>query len=141
VTSGELDGLARVAWMPSRIPIVDALAASVPNGVEISTDRIPPSHEQRWCPRDDGSLRLLIPHDGKPFDNSLFQVAPGGWDHSTCDCCRAHIAAMTLCYVTRSGAYFGFCSDCYSRRIVSRTGSVRMLLWKAKRMLGIEAAA
>jgi len=113
----ELDRLRTVAWMPSRIPVRDALAASVPKDVEFSKDLIPPSYEQRWYPQQDGSLRLLIPYDGGSFDSALFHIVPGAWDHTTCDLCVAHIPAMTICYVTRVNPYVAFCSACYASRL------------------------
>jgi hypothetical protein len=141
MTNEELDELAVLAWMPSRIPVVDALAALVPKGAEVAEERIASSYEQRWYPQDDGSLRLLLPYHGGPFDSAFFHIAPGAWDHTTCDFCVAHIPAMTLCYVTRSGRYVGLCADCYSKHIVRRVGFFRMLLWKIKKMLRVHAAA
>jgi hypothetical protein len=141
MTNGELDQLAALPWMPSRIPVLDALTTLIPKGAEVAAEHIPPTYEQRWYPQEDGSLRLRIPYNGGPFDNSFFQIMPGGWDHTTCDLCTVHIPAMTLCYVTRSGRYVGLCAQCYSRSIVTRVGLIRGLVWKAKRMLGIYAAA
>jgi hypothetical protein len=73
MTNEELDELAVLAWMPSRIPVVDALAALVPKGAE---ERIASSYEQRWYPQDDGSLRLLLPYHGGPFDSAFFTSRP-----------------------------------------------------------------
>jgi hypothetical protein len=76
MTNEELDELAVLAWMPSRIPVVDALAALVPKGAEVAEERIASSYEQRWYPQDDGSLRLLLPYHGGPFDSAFFTSRP-----------------------------------------------------------------
>lgn len=141
MTHDELDQLPNLAWMPSRIPVRDALVAPVPKGVELAKDQIPPSHEQRWYPQEDGSLRLLVPYAGGPFDSALFHIEQGAWNHTTCDLCNAHIVAMTLCFVTKRDPYIALCSSCYVKHVVHRRSFLAQILWHAKRLVGLHAAA
>ena len=137
----ELNQLPALAWMPSRIPVRDALVTFVPKGVEFSKDLIPPSYEQRWYPQRDGSSRLVVPFDGGPFNSELFHIEPGGWDHTTCDFCNARIPALTICYVTRFDPYVALCADCYLKHVVNRLGLLKLILWHAKKLVGFHAAA
>ena len=141
MTDAELDQLPNLEWMPSRIPVRDALVASVPKGVEFSKDHIPPSYEQRWYPQENGGVRLMVPYGGEPFDAALFHIEPGAWNHTTCDLCNAHIAAMTLCFVTKRDPYIALCADCYSKYVVNQRGLLTQILWHAKRLVGLHAAA
>jgi hypothetical protein len=118
-----LSRLQTLVWMPSRIPIQDALVADVPAGVTLSADQIPPSHEQRWFPQEDGSLQLMVSYRGGAFDASIFRMAPKAWDHTTCDVCMVRIPPMTLCYVTASGSCVELCEGCYAARVLGR-GSI-----------------
>jgi hypothetical protein len=131
--------LTSLTWMPSRIPVQDALVAFVPEGHE--APRAPfSSYEQRWYPQP-GGLQMVLPYRGEPFDASLFHVERGFWDHITCDLCTTHIPAMTLCYVTRAGAFKALCTACYTTNIVAKLGTVRALLWHIKRLVGVSAGA
>ena len=141
MTNEEVNHLPTLSWMPSRIPVRDALVASVKNGIELPEGVVPPSYEQRWYPQQNGTVRLLVPYDGGPFDSAIFHVEPKGWDHTTCDLCNVRISAMTVCYVTKSGSYHALCSDCYAKHIVSQRSILRQTLWHAKRLVGIHGAA
>lgn len=141
MTDEELNVLPSPAWMPSRIPTRDALVAIVPKGVEFPRERIPSSPEQRWYPQKDGSIRLLVQHDGGAFDTSLFHIAPRAWDHTTCDVCNTRIPAMTVCFVTRYDPYIALCATCFENHVVAHLGTLRIMLWRVKRMIGIHAAA
>lgn len=141
MTEEELRQLPSQFWMPSRIPVRDALAASIPKGIELAKELIPPSYEQRWYPQKDGSLRLLVPYDGATFDSNIFRIEPGAWDHTTCDLCNSRIPAMTLCYVTKYDPYIGLCSNCYKEHVVKKVGALRSLLWQLKTWLGLHSAA
>jgi hypothetical protein len=82
-----------------------------------------------------------LPYGGEPFDASIFHVEKGFWDHITCDLCTARIPAMTLCYVTRDGAYKALCVTCYAGNVVAKLGPLRAVLWHMKRLAGVHAAA
>ncbi len=141
MTNDELERLPTLTWMPSRIPVLDALVASIPKGAEFSKDRIPSSYEQRWYPQEDGSVRLMVPYRGGEFDNELFHIERSAWNHTTCDLCVAHIAAMTLCFVTERNKYIALCSSCYWKHVVKRQSFLAQIVWRAKRLVGIHAAA
>jgi hypothetical protein len=68
-------------WMPSRIPVRDALAAKFVAGVHVSDDRLPKAYEARRYPESDGGLTLRVPYDGGPYDESLFAIAGGLGSH------------------------------------------------------------
>jgi hypothetical protein len=134
-----LEMLPSLNWMPSRIPIRDALVVFVAEGAD------PPplpyeSSESRWYPVQ-GGHRLAIPYDGQPLKESAFQLQEKLWDHTTCDRCVRHIPAMTLCYVTESGTYIGLCFDCYETLVARKVGPMRSMIWRMKRLLGNDDAA
>ncbi len=138
MTKEELDRLPLLEWMPSRIPLRDALATVVPSGSgEFPREKLPPG-ESRWYPQDDGSLRLLVPYHSQPFDTTLFHVEAGAWDHTTCDVCVARIRPMTLCYVTKFDSYIELCVRCYAEHVVKRHGLLNFVLWQVKRLTGID---
>lgn len=141
MAEADLSHLPELPWMPSRIPVRDALAASVPPGAEFPKDCIPSSHEQRWYPQADGSLRLRVPYDGGDYDSTLFHIERRAWDHTTCDVCTSCIAPMTVCYVTQAGPYTALCCSCYRKWVVNRRGIFARVLWHTKRLLGRDAAA
>lgn len=141
MTKEELRHLPSQLWMPSRIPVRDALAASIPEGTELAKELMAPTYEQRWYPQKDGNLRLLIPYDGATFDSKIFHIEPCGWDHTTCDLCNARIPAMTLCYVTKHDPYIGLCSNCYKEHVAKKVGALRSVLWQFKTWLGLSSAA
>lgn len=131
--------LPSLGWMPSRIPVRDALVAFV-------AENAPPpelpyeSGESRWFPVS-GGLRLAIPYDGQSFDPSIFHVEKGLWDHTTCANCSVRVASMTLCYVTERGNYVEFCVNCYSNLVVAKLPMSRKLIWRIKRLFGNEDSA
>lgn len=135
----ELDELPSLKWMPSRIPVRDALAAFVKDGTK------PPQYpfraqEERYYPCD-GGFRIVLPYDGQALDISGFEIVKGFWDHTTCDWCGNRIDAMELCFVTAAGAYVALCGPCYSKHVVAKLGVTRWLLWHIKRTVGIRTAA
>ena len=136
----EIENLRYLHWMPSRIPIVDALAADVPPGEGVNIE-IPASHEQRWYPMPDGATTLYVPYSGKAFDATIFRVVPGGWDHTTCDVCTVVIPPMTLCYVTTEGPYVGLCPGCYSSFVVRNASIISRVLSHVKRLAGVRSGA
>jgi hypothetical protein len=111
----ELDDLRRFTYMQSRIPKLDALAAFVPLGEEtdaVLQEMLNRTGFSRWFPVP-GGHRVLVPHEGGPYDSSRFSIERSGWDHETCKLCRAHIDPMTLCWVTERGPYIILCSRCH----------------------------
>jgi len=126
-------------WMSCRIPVRDALATFVTrDSVDFSPPR--PVYETRWFPRPDG-YRVLIPHDGGPFDANVFHIEHGAWDHVTCNSCNVRIKAMTLCYVTKSGAFLVLCTMCYEREVVGKLSLIPALALRLKRLFGRHATA
>lgn len=134
-----VETLPSLGWMPSRIPVRDALVVFVADGTAPPPQPFA-SSESRWFPVD-GGHRLAIPYDGQRYEDSGFQLHEKLWDHTTCDRCVKRIPAMTLCYVTKSGTYIDLCVDCYKVLVGRRVGLLRSLIWRMKRLFGSEDAA
>ena len=129
-------------WMPGRVPKRDALVMVIPQGVDLADVPLPDSHEQRWSTLPDGRLKLMIVHDGSPHDETLFNVEPDAWDHTTCDACKVRIEAMALRYVTcDDDPYLELCEPCYAQHVADHLSGLRRLVWSVKKLLGIVAAA
>ncbi|HVU07435.1 MAG TPA: hypothetical protein VHG89_02700 [Verrucomicrobiae bacterium] len=123
MTDEELSKLPAYHWMPSRIPLRDALAAFVPNASKpepIMEEMSKRCGESVWYVVE-GGHRVLFLYDGGTFDNSRFTLEPKAWDHEHCSVCQEHIPAMTLCYVTKpQQPYILLCSVCYERYVTSK---------------------
>ena len=127
-------------WMPSRIPVLDALEAIFEAGEAPDKSKLPLSRETRWYPLDDGRIRFLAPHWGDKYDETTFQLASKAWDHTTCDLCISTVPAMKLFYVTKHDPNIQLCLKCYSNRVVSKLSLVRNLTWRIRQFID-EAAA
>ena len=127
-------------WMPSRIPVRDALVAIFAANEKPDQTKLPNTSETRWYPQDDGTVRFLAPYDDGPYDKQMFHVEPKGWDHTSCDFCNSGIEAMTLCYVTVRNPYFQLCLKCYSTEVANKLSFVRNLVWRLRQHID-EAAA
>jgi hypothetical protein len=125
-------------WMPSRIPMQDALVAYFPEGVAI-VDPPRPVYETRYYEDADG-LKLVCPYDGGSFDSSIFHIEPGIWD-TTCDHCDKCIPALTLCYVTKAGVFQVLCVKCYKKQVVHKLSLHKTIHWYIKHWFGNDDAA
>ena len=120
MTGYEIAQLPKLEWMPSRIPLRDALVAFVsddggsgcPPAVELACK----GQTTRWYPQPRG-LRVLILYEGGSYDSSTFHIEREAWDHESCDVCDERIPAMTLCHVTKRGRYIALCETCYRKHI------------------------
>lgn len=112
----EIDELARLEWMQSRIPALDALVHFVPDGPrDAVVDAFAKSHRSRWYPMT-GGTRVVVSMEGHPkYDATTWKVEKGAWNHEHCDLCRANIPAMTLCWVTKYDPYVLLCDACHAR--------------------------
>ena len=111
----DLKELRRLKFMPSRIPLQDALETFVP------TDAPPDDELQeitsrtgsaRWYPVE-GGHRVLILFQGGSYDPQRFTLQRDAWDHEHCSHCGDTIPSMTLCWVTASGEYIVLDEKCY----------------------------
>lgn len=118
-----IEELARFEWMPSRIPVQDALTRFIPETNAGPAVDVPPfARVTRYYPQE-GGLRVLRPFPGlAEFDPNVWTVAKGAWDHDDCDFCDACIPAMTLCWVTRFDPYVLLCAACHAR-VVAAAGN------------------
>ena len=104
-------------FMKSRIPALDALAVYVANGHEKDEIVLKTSSERgfsRWIPVN-GGHKVLFLYEGGMFNEKVFSVEKGAWDHEHCKECGGNISAMTLCWVTESGPFVILCSMCYEQ--------------------------
>jgi hypothetical protein len=58
---------------------------------------------------------LRYHYEGGEFDAAKFTIEKGAWDHEHCKVCGANIEPMSLCWVTKSGAYIILCADCHQQ--------------------------
>lgn len=102
-------------YHPSRFPALDAISTFVPAGQEndpVIKTALERKGYSRWFPTE-GGHRLLILHEGEPFDASRLTLEKGAWDHEHCTACRTRIPPMTLCWVSVSGPYTILCEECH----------------------------
>ena len=103
-----------LSFVPSRIPVTDALVAFIPHGqpirpaVQEALDR---AGSSRWYPAA-GGHELHIPYEGGPYDRAHFKVRPKAWDHETCSSCAKRLPPTTSCWVTEDGPFTLLCGAC-----------------------------
>ena len=123
MTDEELSKLPAYQWMPSRIPLRDALSTFVPDAPapEPIIEQMSGLYGQSvWLERE-GGHRVLFLYDGGDFDASRFTLESKIWDYDECAICGSKISAMTLCYVTKpSQPYILLCASCYERHISAK---------------------
>lgn len=119
----ELSKLSTYQWMPSRIPLRDALSTFVTDGPEpepVIEEMSKRGRESVWYIVE-GGHRVLFLHDGGEFDANRFILEPKAWDHEHCAVCSEHMPAMTLCHVTKPGEpYFSLCVSCYEKHVTGK---------------------
>lgn len=126
MTDEELSQLPAYRWMPSRIPLRDALSTFVPDAPQsepIINEMSRRSGQSVWFPVE-GGHRVLFLYDGEAFDASRFTLEPKAWDYNDCSVCGDHIPAMTPCQVTEPGEpYVLLCATCYQSYIAGKSQS------------------
>jgi hypothetical protein len=124
MTEDELSKLPSYRWMPSRIPLRDALSTFVPDGPDpepLITEMSNRCRETVWHPVE-GGYRVLFLYDDGLFDSSRFTLEPKIWDYNECMACGEHIPVMTLCHVTEpKQPYVLLCAQCYERYVVIKS--------------------
>jgi hypothetical protein len=63
--------------------------------------------------RDDEEGTAWAPFRGQSFNESIFEFAPGGWDHEHCDVCRRRIEDGDRYWTNPGFPHVDFCMDCY----------------------------
>jgi len=108
----------QLTYHASRIPALDALSAFVADGVDDPVVEAASEHAgfARWYPVN-GGHKVLIPHEGGPYDSARFTIEKGVWDHEHCKRCGQTIEPMTLCWVSRRGPYVILCESCHGQII------------------------
>ena len=123
MTDEELSKLPAYQWMPSRIPLRDALTTFSPDGPEpepIMEEMSKRCGQSVWIEAK-GGHRVLFLYDGGDFDASRFTLESKVWDYDECAICGEKIPAMTLCHVTKPGQpYYLLCVSCYERHATTK---------------------
>src|SRR5205809_738358 len=112
----DINQLASLEWMQSRIPALDALVGFVPDGPrDAEVDAFSKSHRSRWYPLP-GGFRVVIPMESNSvYDTTKWKIETGAWNHEHCNLCAETIPAMTLCWVTEYGPYVLLCDACHAK--------------------------
>ena len=112
----KIEQLARLTWMQSRIPPLDALVHFIPDGPrDAAVDSFAMSHRSRWYPVQ-GGTRVVVSMENQPeYDATKWRVEKGAWDHEHCDRCGDNIRAMTPCWVTKYDPYVLLCDTCHTK--------------------------
>ena len=93
MTDEELSKLPAFRWMPSRIPLRDALTTFVANAPEpepVIAEMSSRCGQSVWF-EVAGGYRVLFLYDGGAFDRSRFTLEPKVWDYDECAICGEHI--------------------------------------------------
>jgi hypothetical protein len=123
MTDDELSKYPAYRWMPSRIPLRDALTTFVADAPEPEPiiAEMSSRGESVWV-QVQGGHRVLFRYDGGAFDQSRFTLEPKVWDYDECAICGEHIASMMLCHVTEpQQPYVLLCERCYERHVISKS--------------------
>ena len=107
--------LAKLTFMPSRIPALDALEVFLPDGAQPDPELQEiqsRTGQARWYPVE-GGHRVLILYEGGGYNPERFSLAKGAWDHEHCSRCGETVEPMTLCWVTDAGPYVLLDEKCY----------------------------
>ena len=97
-------------------PEMDALVVFVPKGqkpppeVQRVLDEAGP---QRWFPVDGGNV-VKCPSVVDTYDERLFKLEKGGWDHEHCDSCGRTINVGEPCWAAEEAdEFFLICDVCH----------------------------
>ena len=119
----ELSKLSAYKWMPSRIPLRDALTTFVPDAAapELVIEEMSKRYGESVWFEAKGGHRVLFLYDGGDFDAGRFTLEPKVWDYDNCAICGEKIPAMTLCHVTEPDQpYIVLCVTCYERHAIAQ---------------------
>jgi hypothetical protein len=97
-------------------PGTDALVAFVPQD-RATSDRVKEAADEigdgRWFPVP-GGWKVKCPYVGQEFDEELFTIEEGGWDHVHCDICNRTISTGQPCRVSDEEDCHVICEDCFT---------------------------
>jgi hypothetical protein len=113
-----LEGLTAEKFRKAVCPETDALVVFVPEGknpppeVQRVLDEAGP---QRWFPIEGGNL-VKCPCVVDTYDESLFKLEKGGWDHEHCDSCGRTIDVGDSYWVAEdANEFILICNVCHQR--------------------------
>ncbi len=109
-------GLAQARFRQIAFPALDALVAFVSEGGATRKEikaTVDAAGEGHWYPVP-GGWRVKCPYTGQEFDDKLFTVETGGWDHGHCDICSATINAGQSCRAGDDEDHSIICDTCFA---------------------------
>ena len=99
-------------------PETDAPVVFIPKDQEPSPEIkkvLDEAGPQRWFPKENGNI-IKCPNVVNTFDESLFKLEKGGWDHEHCDACGNTINAGVTCWIAKKDdKLFIICERCYKK--------------------------
>jgi hypothetical protein len=113
-----LEGLTAEMFRKTVYPGTDALMVFVPEGKKPSPEVqkiLDEAGSQRWFPVEGGNT-VKCPFVTDTYDESLFKLEKGGWDHEHCDTCGCTIDVGDSCWVTEEAdEFFLICDVCHQK--------------------------
>jgi len=113
-----LEGFKADMFRKTVCPEMDALVVFIPKGREPSPEVkkvLDEAGPQRWFPKEGGNI-VKCPHVVDTFDEGLFKIEKGGWDHEHCEACGATIDVGKSCWEAETDdEFFLICEGCYQK--------------------------
>lgn len=111
-----LEGLTAEMFRKAVCPETDALVVFVPKGKSLPPEVksvLDEAGPQRWFPVEGGNI-VKCPHVVDTYDESIFKLEKGGWDHEHCDSCGHTINNGDYCWIAeKADDFFLICDACY----------------------------
>ncbi len=107
--------LTQAMFRKAVFPAMDALVAFVPQGRETPREikaTVDDVGKGRWYVVP-GGWRVKCPYVGQEFDEEVFTIEKGGWNHGHCDICSATIDAGDSCWVSDRPDRDVICDNCF----------------------------
>lgn len=94
---------------------MDALVVFIPKGQKPSKEvqRVLDEAGRRRYYMKDGGRIIKCPYVVESFDNKLFKIEKGGWEHEHCDTCNSIISAGDSYWISDENEFYLICNNCY----------------------------
>ena len=94
---------------------MDALVVFIPKGQKPSEEVQRVLYEagvSRHYMKDGGSV-IKCPYVAESFDNKLFKIEKGGWEHEHCDTCNNIISVGDSYWISEGDEVYLVCENCH----------------------------
>ena len=94
---------------------IDALVVFIPKGQKPSKEVqrvLDEAGSQRHYMKDRGNI-IKCPFVVESFDNTLFEIEKGGWEHEHCDICNSTISVGDSYWISEENEVYLICNNCY----------------------------